>query len=146
MSFARRSRREGWAARRRLKRSVSLRLKPNDDTGLSRLFRHRLSRSAIQTSPGFAVVLGGFLSLQVLEHRVSGIVEELHLVTLFKFAQAAANGGALLDGELGQFLDDFCSARAGKLSRLRRTGKEGIIMAATRVRVTGPACNRPRAW
>jgi hypothetical protein len=37
----------------------------------------------------------GFLFVHVAEHRVSRLVEELRLVPLVQFAQAAANGGTL---------------------------------------------------
>jgi hypothetical protein len=68
----------------------------------------------------------GFLFVHVAEHRVGGLVEELRLVLLVQFAQAAADGGTLVVRQLGQFGKDFNRTHGMKLTLSHWTGKRGF--------------------
>jgi hypothetical protein len=85
-----------------------------------------MPKSTIQMSPGFAVGIFGFLFVHVAEHRVGGLVEELRLVPLVQFAQAAADGGTLIVRQFGQFGKDFNRTHGMKLTLLREAGKRGF--------------------
>src|ERR1039458_6817336 len=85
-----------------------------------------MPKSTIQMSPGFAAGIFGFLFIHVAEHRVGGFVEELRLVPLVQFAQTAADGGALVVRQLGQFGKDFNRTHGKKLTLRREAGKRGF--------------------
>lgn len=75
-----------------------------------------------------------FAFVQVLEHRVGGLVEELQFVPLVKLAQPAVDGGTLLAGQLGQLIQDFGRAHIGKLPCGQRTGKAELSKTSAQSR------------
>jgi hypothetical protein len=85
-----------------------------------------MPKSTIQMSPGFAAGIVGFLFVQVLEHSVGGLVEDLLFVPLVQFAQPTTDHGTLLAGQLGQFGQNFNRAHGRKLPLLRCVGKRGF--------------------
>jgi len=85
-----------------------------------------MPKSTIQMSPGFAAGIFGFLFVHVAEHCVGGLVEELRLVPLVQFAQAAPDSGTLFVRQLGQFGKNFNRTHGMKLTLLREAGKRGF--------------------
>ena len=68
----------------------------------------------------------GFILVHVPEHCVSGFVEELLLIPLVEFAQAAADGSTLLVRQLGQLGENLGCAHGRKVTLALLTRKPGF--------------------